>query len=150
MHVAETDERSIIRNLLVGAGLPVDIVDDRKGDLWSFETNGRLIGCGAFEFYGTDALLRSVAVVEEQRGKGTGSLMVDLLEREAEARGVETIWLLTETAERFFRRKGFETVDRREVINKGLLDSAEFAHLCASTAVCMRKHMKSTDVKGET
>lgn len=143
LHMAPASQGDLpfVRALLERSGLPLDIIDERKGELWVFSMEQQLVGCGAFEFYGADALLRSVAVSEAHRGNGTGSELVDLLEAEAVARGVSTTWLLTETAAPFFRKKGYDMVDRAVVVNKGILDSAEFVHLCASTAVCMRKRL---------
>jgi len=141
----EESDRKKVRDLLEKEKLPVDILDGRKGEIWVMEQDGEVVGSGAFEFYDTDALLRSVVVTDSTKGKGTGTKMVDFLEQEAHTRGVHTIWLLTETAEGFFARRGYENVERSVIVNKGILDSAEFKHLCASTAVCMKKTLRRAE-----
>ena len=128
----------VARDLLVASKLPTDIVDERKGSLWIVE-DGESRAVGGFEFYGEDALLRSVAVDEKHRKSGIGSRLVDALLVEASSRGVKRVWLLTETAEAFFSKKGFRKVQRSEITNTALLASAEFTHLCSVVAVCMVK-----------
>ena len=134
-------DRDAVKNLLAEESLPTDIVEENKGDLWVAEADGSVVGSGALEVYGQDALLRSVVVAPERKGRGEGTRMVDHLESEAARRGVKNLWLLTETAEPFFAGRGYEKVERSMIVNKGILDSAEFKHLCASTAVCMRKDL---------
>jgi amino-acid N-acetyltransferase len=48
--------------------------------------------------------------------------------------------LLTETAETFFRRLGYEAIDRHYV-SEDLKQSAEFRALCPASAVCMTKSL---------
>ncbi len=128
-----------VRRLLETEGLPVDILEHQKWKLWVAEESGLVVGSGALEVYGEDALLRSVAIDKRLKGQGLGKKMVEFLEKEALRRGVRTLWLLTETAAWFFPRLGYDTVPRSVIVNKGILDSSEFKHLCSSTAVCMTK-----------
>jgi amino-acid N-acetyltransferase len=60
-------------------------------------------GCG---------LLRSVAVRPELRGAGLGMLAVAAALQSGRDRGLSRVCLFTETAEPFFRRLGFDAVDR--------------------------------------
>jgi N-acetylglutamate synthase-like GNAT family acetyltransferase len=131
-------ERDLAAQLLISAKLPTDILTSGLGELW-IARSGEATAVGGFEFYGEDALLRSVAVDEPHRSTGLGSRMIDALLAIAVKRGVQRVWLLTETAEGFFQRKGFERVDRGQIKNARLLASPEFTHVCSSTAVCMMK-----------
>ena len=71
------------------------------------DQNGSLIGSGGIESYGSSALLRSVAVRSDLRGKKLGDYIVkDLLSR-AEKIQFKSVFLLTETAHDFFAKKGF-------------------------------------------
>lgn len=135
---AEGPERILAEQLLLSAKLPTDILTSGLGELWVARKEGAT-AVGGFEFYGEDALLRSVAVDAAHRGTGIGSRLTDALLKIAEERGVLRVWLLTETAERFFQKKGFRRVDRSSITNTALLASPEFTHVCASTAVCMMK-----------
>ncbi len=69
-------------------------------------------GLVGLEFLKRDALLRSLVVVPEQRGSGLGSALVERAESHARARGARAIFLLTTTAERFFRSRGYVPADR--------------------------------------
>ena len=58
----------------------------------------------------------------------------------ARDRGVDTVFLLTTTAERFFPKFGFEPVTRADV-PASLKESVEFRSACPQTAVVMRKQL---------
>jgi amino-acid N-acetyltransferase len=134
------EDRSVARTLLEEGKLPVDILTSEAGELW-IARDGEAQAVGGFEFYGEDALLRSVVVDPAHRNSGIGSRLVGALLQEAARRGVRRTWLLTETAEAFFRKKGFIRVERAAISNARLLASAEFTHVCSKTAVCMLKRM---------
>ena len=96
------------------------------------------IGVGGLEVYGSDALLRSVVVTDEFRGRGHGTALYRAIEARAREDGVERLYLLTTTAEGFFAGRGFEVVDRDDA-PKAIRETAEFEELCSSAATCMRK-----------
>ncbi len=134
---SKPEDKDMIRSLLTEAKLHVESLDGNTTTFYMAEENGRLVGMAGFEFYGKDALLRSVAVPAELRRKGIGSVIVDLMLDEARRSKIRRVVLLTETAEDFFSRKGFETVDRARISNADMEASSEFAQLCPKTAVCM-------------
>ena len=53
------------------------------------------------------------------------------------SRGLREFYLLTTTAEEYFRKRGFKTIDRDEV-HPQLLSSREFQDACPTSATCMR------------
>jgi len=55
-------------------------------------------------------------------------------------RGIDAVYLLTETAQDFFPRFGFITIERSEV-PPALHESAEWTTACASTAQAMAKRL---------
>ena len=74
--------------------------------------DGQLVGCGALHFYTpTTAEVRSLAVDPGVKGHGVGRLLVDALEAEAREHELHAIFAFTYVPE-FFRRLGFEEVDR--------------------------------------
>jgi amino-acid N-acetyltransferase len=77
-------------------------------------------------------------VVEEWRGSGVGSRLIDLALREARTRGIEDVFLLTTTAEHYFPRFGFACVSR-EVVREEVKASMEFQGACPASAIVMRK-----------
>ena len=100
------------------------------------DEEGRLVGSAGLEFYLPYALIRSVAVRETQRGKSIGTrIVVDMLER-AREKGVEEVYLLTETARDFFAARGFSNVARERVPDK-VKASSEFSSVCPVSAAVM-------------
>lgn len=126
-----------IKSLLEDNGLPVAGVDDHWRTFLVARDGKMLVGCGGAEAYQFAALIRSVAVLREYRSKGLGRRLVrQLLDRLA-SRGLREFYLLTTTAEAYFRKRGFKVIDRDEV-HPQLLSSREFQDACPASAVCMR------------
>lgn len=123
---------------LLGANdLPTVGVDEHLKTFIVARDGERLVGCGGAEAYQFAALLRSFAVEPEYRGSGLGRRLVrEILDRLA-SRGLREFYLLTTTAEEFFRKRGFKTIDRDEV-HPQLMASSEFQGACPESAVCMR------------
>ena len=84
-------------------------------------------------------LLRSVAVGKGSRNWGHGRTLVEAALAEAKERGIQTIYLFTETAEAYFKRLGFEPVDRNSV-EQAVKNSPELTE-CCNTAQPMRKNI---------
>lgn len=137
----ETD-LAAIAELLRSNGLPVDGIADHWKTFIVAREGDRLVGCGGAETHPTVALIRSIAVDANHRGAGIGRRIVrQLLDRLA-SRGVREFYLLTTTAEGYFQKRGFKTIDRDE-IHPQLLGSAELQGACPESAVCMRLVMLS-------
>jgi amino-acid N-acetyltransferase len=130
-----------IEALLRDAQLPTDgvadIVRNAPGDFLVAEQDGDVVGGGALEVAGGDALLRSVVVRSDVRSEGVGALVVDELLEAAERRQLG-LYLLTTTADNWFPRFGFARVDRATV-PEGIAATWEFKTGCAQTAVAMAK-----------
>jgi amino-acid N-acetyltransferase len=130
------NEREAVEALLRAAGLPIEGVAEHIQSFFAALTAGALVGVVGMEYYGDVALLRSATVVDSARGRGIGSLLTAHALHAAEQRGVARVYLLTETAERFFQRHGFRSIPRSEAAPE-LSASAEFRGCCPETAVCM-------------
>jgi len=101
--------------LIAGAGLPVAGVAEGFEHFVVADAGGEVVGAAGIELYGESALLRSVVVRPDWKGKRLGVALVSAaLERAREA-GVREAYLLTTTAERWFPRLGFEITQRSEV-----------------------------------
>jgi len=96
--------------------------------------------CIGWEMYDSVALLRTLAVRSEWQGRGLGACLVSALERYAKAAQVENLYLLTETAERFFASRGY-AVTERNAVPPAIASTAQFAGLCPDTATLMHKHL---------
>jgi len=132
----EADLDSVI-DLLRRNELPVQGVPEHLKTFVVAKDGGKLVGCGGSEAHPHVALLRSFAVEAEYRNAGVGRRLVRELMDRLSAHGIREFYLLTLTAETFFRKRGFKTIDRDEV-HPQLLSSEEFKGACPSTAVCMR------------
>lgn len=115
-----------------------DLIGVSDLHLWVLETMHGLAGVIALERFGSEALLRSLAVAPQYRKRGIGHQLVARLEKDARAAGVRRLFLLTETAERFFLSLGYTVLDR-SFASEPVRHSAEFRSLCPASAVCMSK-----------
>jgi amino-acid N-acetyltransferase len=139
---ARREDRASIQRLVAGSGLPLQGLVEHLGSALVARTDGSVVGCVALELYGEDALLRSLAVAHECRGRGLGLRLAEAAVELARRRGARRLWLLTTTAEGFFPRLGFGRVDREE-LPTSLGASAELHGACPASAVAMR-----LDVRG--
>jgi N-acetylglutamate synthase-like GNAT family acetyltransferase len=134
---AKAEDIDAIKRLLTQNQLPIAGVDDHWKTFIVARDGDRIVACGGAEAYQFAALLRSIAVEPEYRKHGLGRRLVrQLLDRLA-SRGLREFYLLTTTAEEYFRKRGFKTIDRDEV-HPQLLSSREFQDACPDSAVCMR------------
>ncbi len=122
--------------ILRNSKLPHSDIDLAKQFFIGQGTSTKLVGIGALEFYGQNALVRSMAVLNNGQNRGVGSSLLGYLLKTAKNKKVESLYLLTETAERFFARNGFEKVDQA-VVPSDILESEEFKNLCPGDAICM-------------
>lgn len=134
---ANASDLDAIKQLLTDNELPTAGVDEHWKTFIVARDGDAVVGCGGSEAHEFAALLRSIAVHSDYRGLGIGRKIVrQLLDRLA-SRGIREFYLLTTTAQEYFRKRGFKVIDRDEV-HPQLLGSAEFQGACPDSAVCMR------------
>jgi len=136
--IAKPGDLQVIAALLQKNNLPVDDLDTGKQIFWTVRYDEQIGGVIALEVYNGFGLLRSMATQEQFRNKGVASVLVEALLEEAGKMGLKEVYLLTETAEKYFERRGFEKVSRENVPDE-IKQSVEFSHLCPSTAVVMKR-----------
>ena len=139
---ATADDLDDIKALLVATGLPTAGVDEHWKTFIVARDGHDIVGCGGAEAYQLAALIRSVAVRTDYRSNGVGRRLVRQLIDRLASRGLREFYLLTTTAEEYFKKRGFKTVDRDEV-HPQLLASREFQDACPASAICMRLVMLS-------
>jgi amino-acid N-acetyltransferase len=125
-----------IKSLLDSASLPTLGVDEHIETFLVAREGRELVGAIGMEDYGEMALLRSAVVVSDKRNAGIGTMLYNALIERARSRGVRKLVLLTNTADRYFARKGFRVVDRNTVQGP-VTQSIEFTEACPSHAFCM-------------
>ncbi|MGZ8868337.1 MAG: arsenic resistance N-acetyltransferase ArsN2, partial [Thermoanaerobaculia bacterium] len=128
---------SAIKSLLAEADLPAAGVDEHWRTFLVARDGVKIVGCGGAEAYHSAALLRSIAVHPAYRSHGVGRRIVRQLLDRLSSRGLREFYLLTTTAEGYFAKRGFKTIDRDE-INPQLMVSRELQGACPQTAICMR------------
>ena len=134
---ARAEDLEAIQQLLLANDLPTAGVEDHWKTFLVARDGDVMVGCGGAEAYQFAALIRSIAVKQEYRSHGIGRRLVrQLLDRLA-SRGLREFYLLTTTAEEYFKKRGFKPIDRDEV-HPQLLSSREFQDACPASAVCMR------------
>ena len=137
LRTAQPGDLEAVIRLLSSCELPVSGVADQFGDQYVVaEKDGELAGVGGIERHGSYGLLRSVAVTPSFRGSGLGrELSRDRLDW-ARSHGMQSVYLLTMTAERYFARQGFVVIERGEAPAE-IQRSHEYSDLC-QTATLMR------------
>ena len=99
--------------------------------------DGKLIATGALQYEGSVALLRSIAVHPDSRGRGLAGMMTRHLLEQARARRVKQLYILTETAETYFTRFEFYSI-RRQTVPVSIQATQQFESLCPASAQAMR------------
>jgi amino-acid N-acetyltransferase len=98
--------------------------------------DGTLVGVAGYERYGTDILLRSVAVLESWRSTGIGARLTADRLAHAKSQGCEAAYLLTDTARGYWERHGFSMIDRH-VAPPSIMRSHEWSAACPVSATAM-------------
>ncbi|MEE4331142.1 MAG: arsenic resistance N-acetyltransferase ArsN2 [Wenzhouxiangella sp.] len=130
-----------IASLLADSGLPTDDLVEQDLSLFRIEeSEAGLTAVGGLERCGQTALIRSVATAGAMQGRGIAGRIVEALERLAEDQGFASLYLLTESAERYFESRGYSTVDRAEV-PQAVRESRQFSSLCPSSATILFKRV---------
>ena len=133
---AGSDDLGPIERLLVASGLPLDGARDAFATGVVARQRGEIVGAAAVEPFGHAGLLRSVVVEPALRGTGIGGTLVESSEMLAHDLGIDALYLLTETAERWFERRGYRAIER-DVVPEAVRGSIEFTTACSTTAVAM-------------
>lgn len=131
-------DRRGVCDLLTSAGLPLDGLSDNLEHFLVAEVDGAIVAAAGLERYGEDVLLRSVVVEPSHRGGGIGARLSEATLVMAGRLGARGAYLLTDSAEGFFRRRGFEVIDRKNV-PPGIKASVEFAVACPASAIVMHR-----------
>lgn len=133
-----------ISELLTRSDLPIAGVEEQVEDFLLAFRDGSLAGCAAVERYGSAALLRSVAVAEQERNHGLGQELVRRTLDRLRAEGMEKVVLLTTTAAEFFQRFGFCEIERADAPT-AVQESVEFQCACPASATVMQMDLMTQE-----
>jgi amino-acid N-acetyltransferase len=130
-----------VLGLLESAGLPTsDLTDAHMADFFHVGPAGAPFGIVGVQLYGSDALLRSLVVIASHRKQGLGQRLVEHAEQHAHRCGARTVYLLTTTAEPFFRARGYSPA-ARDAAPPAIRTTQEFSSLCPSSSAFLFKHL---------
>jgi 4-nitrophenyl phosphatase len=104
-----------IATMLHHGGLPAGAARERLGRTMVAETDRKPIATASWEQFDGTGLLRSVAVQPEVRRAGAGTVVVAATLKRMLQDGVRDVYLVTESAERFFAACGFKTIEREDL-----------------------------------
>jgi amino-acid N-acetyltransferase len=114
---ADSNDLSAISALLENSKLPISDIKPGKIDfIIASNAEDKIIGCIGIESY--------------------GAALLDRLLLKAQQSGIETLHLLTTTAEKYFLKKGF-SIAMREDAPQSIRNTIEFSSLCPSSSVYM-------------
>jgi amino-acid N-acetyltransferase len=128
-----------VQTLLQQAALPLDGVSDFFPASYAVAESGDgIVAAIGVERYGDHGLLRSAVVADSKRGSGLGSRLTSERIEWCQTQDIRSVFLLTTTAAEFFERQGFTKIQRDDVPAE-VLQAPEFASICPSTAIVMRR-----------
>lgn len=126
-----------LRELLKSENLCYEDLDDIDGVLNIARLENEVIGGFGVEIFGENGLLRSVVLKRDKRRKGLGVELVEKAISCAKGKEVNYLYLLTTTADKFFKKLGFQVIPRNSVPGP-IAQTTEFRTFCPDTAICMK------------
>jgi amino-acid N-acetyltransferase len=142
IHSAKRADLPAVRALLETERLPASDLDEQALDRFLIlRDDSGVSGVVGLELYGDVAFLRSLVVAQHARGIGAGAALTQAAERLAAESGVRHVYLLTQTAERFFAARDYSKIDRSDA-PKAIQGTTQFSGLCPSSAVLMMKQLR--------
>lgn len=140
---AKVSNLPAIQTLLTDCHLPTDGIEFLTDNCLVAKLGSKIVGTVALEPCGESALLRSLAVAPDCRGRSLGRNLSARMVSQARLLGIEQLYLLTTDAERYFATLGFKRAERSEAPAQ-IRATSQFHSLCPKSAVCMAR-----DISGE-
>jgi C_GCAxxG_C_C family probable redox protein len=141
----EKDMPEII-SLLQQCSLPAEDLYDDKQIFWTAKSEDRIVGTASIENYHPDGLFRSFAVHPSYRKQGIGAALLDHVMKESEKRGIESLYLCTDTAALYFEKHKWLYVTR-DAVDEKVRQSQEFRSPWSAGTACMYFPVKEGHVK---
>ena len=143
MKITKIIEILEVETLLKSSSLPSsDLRSNTAIQLYGTFQKEKLIACVGVEIYAETALLRSLAVDSNNKQRGIGRSLLEYVENVCKHNGVQEIFLLTETAEKYFEKFGY-TVHDRQNAPRSIKNTTQFSTLCPSSSIFMAKILYS-------
>lgn len=121
---------------------------DNVRDYFVYEEKGTVLGTSALHICWEDlAEIRSLCVVESARRRGIGRMLVDACIKEAQNFAMQNVFLLTYQDD-FFRKCGFEVVDKKELPQKIWSDCIKCPKFPECDEIAMIMSVKGRKIRG--
>ncbi|MBC7778318.1 MAG: GNAT family N-acetyltransferase [Phycisphaerae bacterium] len=131
------DEAQVLIDFLQKVKLPTrDLPADLSGFTLAFDGE-QIVGSAGLELLGNRGLLRSVVVAETHRNQSLGQRLFAAVLDYARLHDVREVFLITNTAERYFEKNGFRQVERSDAPVE-IAQTEQFTGLCPSSSVVMK------------
>jgi amino-acid N-acetyltransferase len=140
-HYAASQDLAELSNLLQECGLPFEDIAGHLPHFILAKDGAKLIASIGLEALGDVGLLRSLAVSPQYRGQRIAEVLCERLEGQAQALGIESLYLLTLTAEGFFQKRSYVNIER-QLAPPAIQNTEEFKSICPASSVCMKKEVK--------
>jgi len=125
-------------NLLQCNDLPYEDIKNKSLEhFFGYYKDEILEGIVGLEIYNNIALLRSLAV-NNQKSTGIGSKLLEYVNNYSKKNNIDTLYLLTTTANKYFLKKGFEIEDKNKAPSI-IQNTEEFRSICPSNSIFMKK-----------
>lgn len=139
---AQVTDLDAVEALLRQNDLPVVGVQPIIEDFLVAESGEDVVGVVGMEYCCNYGLLRSTAVNPEWRSRGIARQLVERIIAQAEARGINALYLLTTTAESYFPSFGF-TKTGRDTVPPEVQATDEFRGACPASATVMSRVLRA-------
>jgi len=128
------EDLAAVARLLEAARLPADGLDRTEG--WVVLDQGRIAAHVAIELTPDAAVLRSIVVAEDQRGRGLARQLLETAEAEA---GPRALVLKTDAVGPWVERHGYRRVTRDQLPPSVLATTQFEGALCASYPIYLKR-----------
>ena len=136
IRTAKDTDFSAIDKLLSENGLTTSGVRENLSNFLVAECED-VVGVIGIEFAESGIMLRSLAISQALRKRGIGAALFNRCLEMARTAGGKEAYLLTNTAEKFVARWGFEKIQRTE-IPADLMQSSALNNFCPVSSLCMK------------
>ncbi|MBT5902867.1 MAG: GNAT family N-acetyltransferase [Opitutaceae bacterium] len=134
---AHSRDESRIIALLQSAALPTADLQNAAWENFILAHQAeKLVGVIGLELHNAFGLVRSLAVTESVRGAGLGSDLLQRIEDHARTSDIGQLGLITDSAQAFFTRHGYQTVARSDA-PLALRETEQFRCICPDSAAIM-------------
>lgn len=134
---AKDNDLPVISDILEKNDLVYEDIQNKNIEFFRAYDNDLFVGIIGLEQFGGIGFLRSLVVLDAHRDKGYGKEICNCIFDYAKNKQNKEIYLLTTTAEDFFKKLGFKIIERKDVPEE-IKNTAEYSHFCPDSAACMR------------